>query len=67
MSNRAAFLESQHGSFVVRNAEISEPGPREVLVKVFACAIQPADAKVAKLAVLEVEYLLSWAVQLLGL
>jgi NADPH:quinone reductase-like Zn-dependent oxidoreductase len=56
MSNRAAFLESPNGLFVVRDAELSEPGPGEVLVKVFACAIQPADAKVAKLSVLEVEY-----------
>jgi NADPH:quinone reductase-like Zn-dependent oxidoreductase len=56
MNNRAAFLESEKGSIVVRDAGISEPGPGEVLVKVFACAIQPADAKVAKLAVMKVEY-----------
>jgi NADPH:quinone reductase-like Zn-dependent oxidoreductase len=56
MNNRAAFLESEKGSVVVRDAGISEPGPGEILVKVFACAIQPADAKVAKLAMMKVEY-----------
>jgi NADPH:quinone reductase-like Zn-dependent oxidoreductase len=56
MSNRAAFIESVKGSVVVRDADISEPGQGEVLVKVFACAIQPADAKVAKMAMIPVEY-----------
>jgi hypothetical protein len=34
MSNRAAFLESEKGKFVVRNTETSDPGEGEVLVKV---------------------------------
>jgi hypothetical protein len=56
MSNRAAFVEEVKGQIVVRDADISEPGEKEVLVKVHACAIQPADAKVAKLAMVTVEY-----------
>jgi hypothetical protein len=56
MSNRAAFVESEKGPIVVRDAEISELGEGEVLMKVFASAIQPADAKVAKLALIPMEY-----------
>jgi NADPH:quinone reductase-like Zn-dependent oxidoreductase len=56
MSNRAAFLESEKGHFVVRDADTSEPGETEILVKVFATSIQPADAKVGKLAMIPMEY-----------
>lgn len=34
MSNKAAFLEEEKGRFVVKDAEIGEPGPGEILVKV---------------------------------
>lgn len=34
MSNKAAYLESEKGSFVVRDAEVWQPGEGEVLVKV---------------------------------
>jgi NADPH:quinone reductase-like Zn-dependent oxidoreductase len=56
MNNRAAFLETAKGEIVVRNAEIAELEEGEVLVKVQACAIQPADVKVAKFAMIPVEY-----------
>jgi NADPH:quinone reductase-like Zn-dependent oxidoreductase len=56
MSNLAAFLETEKGQIVVRDAEIPEPGEGEVLIKVFACGIQPADVKVAKHAMLAIEY-----------
>jgi NADPH:quinone reductase-like Zn-dependent oxidoreductase len=56
MSNRAAFVEEVKGQIVVRDADISEPEEKEVLIKVHACAIQPADAKVAKLAMVAVDY-----------
>lgn len=56
MNNRAAFVETEKGQIVVRDAEIAELGEGEVLVKVHACAIQPADSKVAKLSMVKVEY-----------
>jgi NADPH:quinone reductase-like Zn-dependent oxidoreductase len=56
MSNRAAFLLAAKGEFAVRDADIAEPGEGEVLIKVFASGIQPADAKVGKHAMLEIEY-----------
>jgi NADPH:quinone reductase-like Zn-dependent oxidoreductase len=56
MSNRAAFLETEKGQIVVRDAEIPEPEEGEVLIKVYACGIQPADVKVAKYAMLAIEY-----------
>ncbi|KAF1958098.1 GroES-like protein [Byssothecium circinans] len=56
MTNRAAFLESEKGKFVVLDTEIPEPGEKEVLVKVHAAAIQPADEKIAKTAILKMEY-----------
>jgi NADPH:quinone reductase-like Zn-dependent oxidoreductase len=55
-SNRAAFIESPKGQIVVRDTDIPEPGEGEVLVKVLACAIQPADAKIARLAMIPLEY-----------
>lgn len=56
MSNRAAFIETEKGRVVVRDAETAQPGEGEVLIKVQACAISPASAKVAKLAMIPVEY-----------
>jgi NADPH:quinone reductase-like Zn-dependent oxidoreductase len=56
MSNLAAFVEAQKGQIVVHNAYNIEFGDGEVLVKVQACSIQPADAKVAELAMVTVEY-----------
>jgi NADPH:quinone reductase-like Zn-dependent oxidoreductase len=56
MSNRAAFIESAKGQITVRDAEHIQPEAKEVLIRVQACAIQPADAKVAKLAIMPMEY-----------
>ncbi|KAF9693378.1 hypothetical protein EKO04_008818 [Ascochyta lentis] len=56
MSNRAAFIETEKSSVTVHDGEIVQPGQGEVLIKVQACAIQPADAKVAKQAIMPVEY-----------
>jgi NADPH:quinone reductase-like Zn-dependent oxidoreductase len=56
MSNRAAFLEAEKGQIIVRDADYSQPGEGEVLIKVHACGIQPADVKVAKYALLAMEY-----------
>lgn len=56
MSNRAAFIESKKGQIVVHDTETAEPRDGEVLIKVQASSIQPADAKVAKLALVIVEY-----------
>ncbi|KAL5376810.1 hypothetical protein DPSP01_010221 [Paraphaeosphaeria sporulosa] len=54
--NRAAFLVEPKGCFEVRDAPMEQPGPGEVLIKVHAVALQPADEKVAKLAIIPVEY-----------
>jgi NADPH:quinone reductase-like Zn-dependent oxidoreductase len=71
MSNRAAFLETAKGQFVVRHAEIAEPGEGEVLVKVCITVLKyipSADdegsrlrhttrrCKCAKLSMIPVEY-----------
>ena len=39
MTNRAAFLESEKGAIVVRDAEIPKPGEGEVLIKVCSGAL----------------------------
>ncbi|KAF2439032.1 GroES-like protein [Karstenula rhodostoma CBS 690.94] len=54
--NKAAFLLEPKGRFEVRDAPIELPGPGEVLIKVHAVGLQPADEKVAKLSVIPMEY-----------
>ncbi|KAG9194195.1 hypothetical protein G6011_04230 [Alternaria panax] len=56
MNNRAAFLEVAKGELRVRDAASEEPGEGKVLVRVHACAIQPADATCARLSMMLVEY-----------
>jgi NADPH:quinone reductase-like Zn-dependent oxidoreductase len=56
MSNRAAFVESEKGQIIVCDTEIAELEEGEILVKVLACALQPGDAMVAKLAIVPVDY-----------
>ncbi len=54
--NRAAFLTTEKGPFIAQDTETSAPGANEVLIRVHACAIQPADAKVAKHAIFPMSY-----------
>jgi len=56
MSNRAAFVDSPKGPIVVRDTEVFEPEQGEVQIKVHSCAIQPIDAKVARLGIMPLEY-----------
>ncbi|KAH7128257.1 chaperonin 10-like protein [Dendryphion nanum] len=56
MSNKAALLQSEKGEWTVGEVDIPTLGEGEVLVKVHACAIQPADSKVAKQAIFKMEY-----------
>jgi NADPH:quinone reductase-like Zn-dependent oxidoreductase len=46
MTQKALFLTKASGDFVVSNAPIYKPGKDEVLVKVHAAALNPADWKV---------------------
>ena len=43
---KALFLESVDGEFVVRNTSIPKPGPGQILVKILASALNPVDWKV---------------------
>ncbi|KAF8992277.1 chaperonin 10-like protein [Cyathus striatus] len=45
---KAIFLESLRGDFVLRTTEIYKPGRGEILVKIRAAALNPADWKVQK-------------------
>ncbi len=43
---KALFLESIDGEFVVRSTEIEKPGKGEILVKSLATALNPIDWKI---------------------
>lgn len=45
---KALYLDSAGGEFVVKTKEIQKPGAGEVLVKIFATALNPADWKIQK-------------------
>ena len=48
MSNKplALFLESKGGNWIVDEADILEPGPGEIRVKIEAAALNPLDWKI---------------------
>ncbi|RDW95056.1 hypothetical protein BP5796_00819 [Coleophoma crateriformis] len=54
--NLAAYLTSSKGPFSVLPAPQRVPAAGEVLVNVQACALQPVDAKLAKLAIAPLAY-----------
>lgn len=53
---KALFLESEHGQFVIRDALKPTPGPDDLLVKLDAVALNPADWKVQVYGVLITHY-----------
>ncbi|TCD67050.1 hypothetical protein EIP91_000612 [Steccherinum ochraceum] len=46
LQHKALFVESENGPYVVKTAETSVPGPGEILVKVEAAGLNPADYKI---------------------
>ncbi|TFK69667.1 GroES-like protein [Pluteus cervinus] len=47
-TQRSLLLQGPQGAFVVRDRPIPEPGPGEILVKIYAAALNPIDWKVRK-------------------
>jgi NADPH:quinone reductase-like Zn-dependent oxidoreductase len=47
-TQKALFLESKQGRFIVRDKDIPKPGNGELLVKVKAAALNPIDWKIQK-------------------
>ena len=45
---KALYLDAPFGKFVVRSKDIQKPEPAEVLIKVSATALNPADWKIQK-------------------
>jgi len=47
---KALFLQSKQGPFVVETTDVPKPGPGEILVKIKAAALNPVDWKIQKYA-----------------
>lgn len=56
ISNRGAYVKTARGQIVTRDAGIPESEEKEILFKVQACALQLANAKIAKLVTMPMEY-----------
>ncbi|KZT68002.1 GroES-like protein [Daedalea quercina L-15889] len=55
-SQKALVLPAKHADFVVRSVPVPKPGPSELLVKIHAVALNPADWKIQKLGYIIREY-----------
>lgn len=55
-TQKALQLESKAGRLVVEDREILKPGPGELLVKVLAAALNPADWKIWKSGLFIVDF-----------
>lgn len=53
---KVLYVESKGGKFVIGEKDIQKPGPGELLVKILASALNPADWKIQKYAVFIEEY-----------
>lgn len=53
---KALYLDSPCGDFVIKTKEIQKPEPGEVLVRIVATALNPADWKVPKFNPPFIEY-----------
>ncbi|GKT52888.1 alcohol dehydrogenase [Colletotrichum tofieldiae] len=56
MPHLAALVPAAKAPLEVKEVETSQPGPHELLVKNEIIALQPVDAKIAKVAMLPLEY-----------
>jgi len=50
-TQQALFLPSKQGQLVIESRDIPKPGPGELLVKIFAAALNPIDWKIQKYGV----------------
>ncbi|KAF2667819.1 alcohol dehydrogenase GroES-like domain-containing protein [Microthyrium microscopicum] len=56
MSNRAAIIHTPKAPLVIEEVEKYTPGPQELLIKNTSIAFNPIEWKVARLAILPIEY-----------
>ncbi|EKM51409.1 uncharacterized protein PHACADRAFT_263510 [Phanerochaete carnosa HHB-10118-sp] len=55
-TQKALYLPELKGKLIIKERDIPEPGPGEVLIEVHAAGLNPADWKISELGILVTEY-----------
>lgn len=65
-AQKALYLDSKYGNFVIASNDVPKPGPNEILVEVRSCGLNPIDWKIQKTGIFIEEYPVVLGVNIAG-